>query len=85
KFFNRDRVATGLLCGKRVKTAEGLSSLIEKEFDKKMQEDGARRFSWIFPDDIETNYKEDKNWMELQFTLPKGSYATEFISELIHK
>lgn len=84
KFFNRDRVATGLLCGKRVKKAEGLASNIELEFDKKMSEDGARRFSWVFPDDIQTNYKEDKNWMELQFTLPKGSYATEFIAEVIH-
>ncbi len=84
KFFKRDRVATGLLCGKRVKKSEGLAHNIEKDFDEIMSEDGARRFSWIFPDDIETNYKEEKNWMEIQFFLPKGSYATEFIAEVIH-
>ncbi len=84
KFFQRDRVPTGLLCGKRVKKSEGLAYNIEKEFDKQINEDGARRFAWIFPEEIESNYKDDKNWMELQFTLPKGSYATEFISEIIH-
>lgn len=84
KFFERDRVPTGLLCGKRVKKSEGLAYEIEKEFDMKILEDGARRFAWIFPTEIESNYKEDKNWMELQFELPKGSYATEFISEIIH-
>lgn len=84
KFYNRDRVATGLLCGKKVKKSEGLAQDIEKDFDENMSEDGARRFAWIFPSDIETNYKEEKNWMEIQFTLPKGSYATEFIAEIMH-
>lgn len=84
KFFNRDRVSTGILCGKRVKTAVDLAYDIEKEFDIKIPEDGARRFSWVFPDEIQTNYKEEKNWMEIQFSLPKGSYATEFIAEIIH-
>lgn len=84
KFFNRDRVPTGLLCGKKVKIAEDLAYDIEKDFDKESGEDGARRFSWIFPTEIETNYKEERNWMELNFTLPKGSYATEFIAEIMH-
>ena len=84
KFYNRDRVATGILCGKKVKNAVDLAYEIEKEYDIKIPEDGARRFSWIFPDEIETNYKEEKNWMEINFTLPKGCYATEFIAEVIH-
>ncbi|RXJ67393.1 tRNA pseudouridine(13) synthase TruD [Halarcobacter ebronensis] len=84
KFFEQDRVPTGLLCGKRVKKSEGSAYEIEKEFDEKIFEDGARRFAWIFPSEVESNYKEDKNWMELSFYLPKGSYATEFISEVIH-
>ena len=49
-----------------------------------MGEDGARRFAFIFPENIQSNYKEDKNHMELNFYLPKGSYATEFIAEIIH-
>ena len=84
KFNNRDRVPTGLLAGKRVKKSEGLAYEYEKEFDEKLQEDGARRFAWIFPDEIASEYKEDKNWFELSFSLPKGSYATELISELMH-
>ena len=84
KFFEKDRVPTGLLCGKRVKKSEGLAYDIEKEYDEKIFEDGARRFAWVFPSDLESNYKEDKNWMELSFYLPKGSYATEFIAEVIH-
>ncbi|MDX4050997.1 tRNA pseudouridine(13) synthase TruD [Aliarcobacter skirrowii] len=84
KFFEKDRVPTGLLCGKRVKKSEGLAQEIEKEFDVQMGEDGARRFAFIFPENIQSNYKEDKNHMELNFYLPKGSYATEFIAEIIH-
>lgn len=84
KFFQRDRVPTGLLSGKRVKNSEGLAYEIEKEFQEQTGEDGARRFAWIFPTEVESNYKEEKNWMELQFFLPKGSYATELIAEIIH-
>lgn len=84
KFYNRDRVPTGLLSGKRVKNSESLAYEIEKQFEKKTGEDGARRFAWVFPEDVESNYKEEKNWMELSFYLPKGSYATELIAEIIH-
>ncbi|WP_419777634.1 tRNA pseudouridine(13) synthase TruD [Malaciobacter marinus] len=85
KFYAKDRVPTGLLCGKKIKKAQGEALSIEEDFTKEVvQEDGARRFAWIFPSDIESNYKEDKNWMELSFYLPKGSYATELIAELIH-
>jgi tRNA pseudouridine13 synthase len=84
KFNERDRVPTGLLSGKRVKNSVDLAYEIEKEFEAHTGEDGARRFAWIFPEDISSNYKEEKNWMELQFYLPKGSYATEVIAEIIH-
>lgn len=84
KFYDRDRVPTGILAGKKIKVSVGLAYEIEKEFDIKIPEDGARRFAWIFPQDIESSYKDEKNWMEISFTLPKGSYATELISELIH-
>ena len=84
KFNDRDRVPTGLLSGKRVKNSVDLAYEIEKEFEAHTGEDGVRRFAWIFPEDISSNYKEDKNWMELQFYLPKGSYATEVIAEIIH-
>ena len=84
KFNLRDRVPTGLLAGKRVMNSVDIAYSYEEEFDKKIPENGARRFAWIFADEIESEYKEDKNWFELSFTLPKGSYATELISELTH-
>lgn len=84
KFFDRDRVPTGLLNGKRVKNSIDLAYEIEKDFVVPINEDGARRFAWVFPSDIESNYKEEKNHLELNFYLPKGSYATEFIAEIIH-
>lgn len=84
KFFERDRVPTGLLSGKRVKNSEGLAYEIEKEFEEKTGEDGARRFAFVFPENLQSNYKEDKNHMELSFYLPKGSYATELIAEILH-
>ena len=84
KFFEKDRVPTGLLCGKRVKKSEGLAYEIEKDFEVEMSEDGARRFAFVFPENLQSNYKEDKNHMELSFYLPKGSYATELIAEILH-
>ena len=68
----------------KVKKSVGLAYELEKEFDKVSNENGARRYFWIFPSDIQSEYKEDKNWMHIQFFLPKGSYATELIAELIH-
>ena len=84
KFFEKDRVPTGLLSGKRVKSSEGLAYDIEKDFEVQMSEDGARRFAFVFPENLQSNYKEDKNHMELNFYLPKGSYATELIAEILH-
>ena len=85
KFYNRDRVPTGLLAGTKTKIALDDALKFETEFIKETQENGARRFAWIFPTNIESEYKEEKAWFELNFELPKGSYATEFISELLHK
>ena len=84
KFNERDRVPTGLLPGKRVKLAEKLARTYEEKFDKKTFEDGSRRYAWVFPTDIKSTYKEDDRHYEIEFFLPKGSYATEFIRELIH-
>jgi tRNA pseudouridine13 synthase len=85
KFFNRDRVPTGLLCGKKTKLAINEAREIEKIFDKKIiNKNGSRRFAWVFPINISSKYKEEYNHFELNFTLPKGAYATELINELIH-
>jgi tRNA pseudouridine13 synthase len=82
RFIKRDISPTGLLSGKRVKASSGQARLIEEAYDVKMDEDGARRYAWIFPEDLEANYKEEEAWMELHFSLPKGSYATVLVEEI---
>lgn len=85
KFMLLDRVPTGLLPGKKIKLADGLAREIEQKYDVPLKlTDGSRRFAWIFPENLESNYKEEPAHMELNFYLPKGSYATTLIDELIH-
>ncbi len=85
KFVLQDRVPTGLLVGKKVKTALDDALVFEKEFIQTITEQGSRRFAWIFPQNISSHYNEEKNWYELNFELPKGSYATELLSQLLNK
>lgn len=84
KFFAKDRVPTGLLLGKKVMMSENLAFEIEKEFQQNIELDGARRFAWVFPENIETKYNPIDAQFELSFYLPKGSYATVLIEELLH-
>lgn len=83
RFFKRDISVTGLLSGKRAARAVGLAESVEKEYDAITSGiDGARRYGWIFPEEIEGEYKENDAWFELHFTLPKGCYATVLIEEI---
>ena len=84
KFNLRDRVPTGLLPGKKAKLAVDMALKYEEDNDVSTTLDGTRRFAWIFPDEFSSKYNEEKNHFELEFNLPKGSYATEVIRELIH-
>jgi len=86
RFIERDIVPTGLLSGKKVKISSGLAFEFEKSFDKELKStDGARRLAWIYPEEIKTNYKEQNAWLEIEFYLPKGSYATTVLEEILHK
>jgi len=80
-----DRVPTGLLPGKKPKLAIDIARTFEQMFDDNIKiVDGTRRYAWIFPTDMQSNYKEEQNHMELNFFLPKGSYATVLIDQIIH-
>ncbi len=85
RFNNRDITVTGLLSGKRAKTALSIARDIEKDYDVITNEDGARRFAWIYPTDIEGKHNPVEAHYELHFTLPKGSYATVLVEELAKK
>lgn len=83
RFAKRDISVSGLLSGKRATRAADLAETIEKEYDTITSGiDGARRYGWIFPEEIEGEYKENDAWFELHFTLPKGCYATVLIEEI---
>jgi len=82
RFKDRDISPTGLLAGKRVSRAIKIAGVIEREYDTQIGENGARRYAWIFVDDIEGKYIEEKAHYELSFSLPKGSYATNVLDVL---
>ena len=81
--FNERKISvTGLLCGKKVKMATSLAGEIEKDFDDSINADGARRFAWVYPTEIEGRFNKVEAQYEMNFTLPKGSYATVLIEEI---
>ncbi len=82
RFLDRDISVTGLLCGTKVKVSSGIAGTIEKDFDDEINADGARRYAWIYPTDIEGRFNQVEAQYEMNFTLPKGSYATVLIEEI---
>jgi len=90
RFEEEDITITGWLPGGRSMRSEDFAKELEakvyddaEQFLSKM--DGTRRFAWAFLKDVEYEYKEDDNWFEMHFSLPKGSYATVVLEELTHK
>lgn len=82
RFNERDISVTGLLCGKKVKTSSDIAGQIEKDFDDEINADGARRYAWVYPTEVEGRFNPVEAQYELNFTLPKGSYATVLIEEI---
>lgn len=82
RFLNRDITVTGLLCGKKARTASELAGVIEKDFDDTINADGTRRYAWVYPTEVEGRYNSMEAQYEMNFTLPKGSYATVLIEEV---
>ncbi len=82
RFNAREITVTGLLVGKKVRHATQNAFVIEKEFDDIIDVDGARRYAWIYPTEIEGRFNSVEAQYELNFTLPKGSYATVLIEEI---
>jgi len=82
RFNERGISPTGLLCGSKVKISSDSARVIEKDYDDEINADGARRYAWVFPEAIEGRFKREEAQYELNFSLPKGSYATVLIEEL---
>jgi tRNA pseudouridine13 synthase len=82
RFVEFDIAPSGLLAGKRVTRTQKIAGIIEKDYDEEIAENGARRYAWIKVTDIKKTYVEEKAHYELEFTLPKGSYATNLLDVL---
>ncbi len=82
RFTNRDISVTGLLCGKKAKSASDIARGIEKDYDDEINADGARRYAWVYPTEVEGRFKPIEAQYEMNFTLPKGSYATVLVEEI---
>ena len=82
RFKEWDIAPSGLLAGRRVTRTQKVAGLIEKNYDEEVAENGARRYAWIRVTDIKKNYVEEKAHYELEFTLPKGCYATNVLDVL---
>jgi tRNA pseudouridine13 synthase len=75
---------TGLLCGETAMRAKSDAYYLEEPFDDTELNSlkGDRRFAWIWPKEVETNYDKEAKKLTVEFYLPKGSYATTFLEEI---
>jgi len=85
--FKSDKISvTGLLPGRKVFRALGEARLIEEKYDDELiVEKGYRREAIVYPSNITCKYKNDEKKCTLEFTLPKGSYATVLIENLANR
>jgi len=84
EFMAHKSSPTGLLVGSKVKRSMADARHLEEEFDddELYALKGDRRYAWIFPENLNIVYKEDKKELTIDFFLPKGSYATTFLEEI---
>jgi tRNA pseudouridine13 synthase len=86
EFEAKKLIPTGLLCGRDVFRARGEARVIEQKYDDEfLQEKGHRREALVFASDIECRYDKKQTFLNIKFTLPKGSYATVFLESIAGK
>ncbi|MCB4745483.1 MAG: tRNA pseudouridine(13) synthase TruD [Sulfurovum sp.] len=85
KQFEKKKISpTGLLCGANALRAQNDAYHLEGFFDddELTSLKGDRRFAWIWPKEVETEYNKEKKQLTVNFYLPKGAYATTFLEEI---
>lgn len=83
--FKQGKISpTGLLCGANALRAKSDAYHLEEAYDDKELSSlkGDRRFAWIWPKNVETEYDMQSKKLTVEFYLPKGSYATTFLEEI---
>jgi len=84
--LNDKNIITGLLPGRDIIRAKVKARQIEEKYDDMFIHDkGYRRDAWVVPKNIKNKFISDKNQLQLEFTLPKSSYATVLIENLANK
>lgn len=84
RFILKNTAPTGALCGLKLTQAQHLAKEIESHFlDSTIKANGTRRYAWVWAEQIEGKYIAEKAQYELQFYLPKGSYATIFLESVL--
>ena len=75
---------TGLLCGSHALRAQSDAWHLEEPYDdtELVSLKGDRRFAWIWPRQITTEYDRECQRLKVSFALPKGSYATTLLEEI---
>lgn len=85
-YKERKLIPTGLLAGRKAWRAKALAGKVESAFDDAaVVTSGDRRPAWVYPSQIESEYKPAEGFFELSFTLPKGAYATVLLENLANR
>lgn len=87
--FNRREISSmGLIFGANSLQALGLAGEIEKlcfanaqHFVNKLN--GARRYAWVYLSDLKYIFDAEVAHFKMEFSLPKGSYATIVLEEIL--
>jgi tRNA pseudouridine13 synthase len=79
----KEGTITGLLCGNKVVRAKANARKIESLYDEPLLARGERRDALVYPKEV--SIQEAKGGVWLSFFLPKGSYATIVLENLLGK
>ena len=90
RFLKRDITVSGAIFGNKNIASLGIAKDIEDKIFSEFvnlqnKMNGSHRFAWSFLGDISSNYDENNAHFSLSFYLPKGSYATVVLEEILHK
>ena len=90
RFLRREISPSGLLLGNIKLKSQMLSARFENEIYEKFyaylpQLNGTFRYLWSFIENANCIYDEQNAQLNLEFYLPKGSYATVILEEILHK
>jgi tRNA pseudouridine13 synthase len=82
-FLDKKLLPTGLLCGRDVFKAKAKAREIEKEFDDEfLPAKGYRREAIVFVKEFHSKFFAKEEKLHVEFSLPKGSYATVFLEAI---